>query len=247
MVADSALILAMFVAALLYAAVGHGGASSYLAIMALAGVAPETMKPVALTLNVFVASIALSKYARAGYFSWPLFWPLAIVSVPCAYLGGLLTLPPSLYRPLVGGVLCYCAWLILRRTPAADSAPIKLPPRWQLSVSGGVIGFLSGITGVGGGIFLSPLMLLLRWAPVKHLSGVAAAFILANSLAALAGMSDIASRLPSTMPVWIVAVCVGGYIGAELGSRHLPSIMIRRLLAVVLLVAGTKMVASIWF
>lgn len=242
--ADALLLVALFAAALLYASVGHAGASSYLAIMALIGVAPEMMKPAALALNVFVAAIATFKFARAGYFSWTLFWPLAALSIPCAFLGGLLTLPPQFYRPLVGVILCYCAWLVLRRARNDSMELINAPPRWALAGVGGAIGLLSGLTGVGGGIFLSPLMLLLRWAPTKAISGIAAAFILVNSLAALAGSAPKLALLPASFPLWIIAVCIGGYIGAELGSRRFNLVLIRRLLALVLLVAGVKMVIS---
>jgi len=157
---DILLAALIFVAALLYSAVGHGGASGYLAAMALADISPLVMKPTALALNILVALIATTKYCRAGAFSWHLFWPLALASVPFAYLGGVLTLPGYLYKPLVGAVLIYAAW----RSFHTAHHPAQAVPRPHLSLlmlAGAVLGFLSGLTGVGGGIFLSPLLLFL--------------------------------------------------------------------------------------
>lgn len=236
----AALILA---AALLYSSVGHGGASGYLAAMALFGVAPAVMKPTALALNVLVSLIATLRFYRAGAFSWQLFLPLIIASVPMAYLGGVLTLPPDLYRPVVGVVLIYAAWRFFFTAGKSDYELAK-PSLPLLFVTGLALGFLSGLTGVGGGIFLSPLLLFLRWAPLKTISGISAAFILANSLAGLLGVMSKAPALPPALPLWGVAAIVGGLIGAEFGSRRLGNKTIQKLLAAVLVIAGLKMVLT---
>jgi len=236
----AALILA---AALLYSSVGHGGASGYLAAMALFGVAPAVMKPTALALNVLVSLIATIRFYRVGAFSWPLFLPLILASVPLAYLGGVLTLPPHFYRPVVGVVLLYAAWRFFFTASQTDYELVK-PSLPVLLATGGALGFLSGLTGVGGGIFLSPLLLLLRWAPIKTISGISAAFILANSVAGLLGVLSHSPSLPSALPLWAVAAVVGGLVGAEFGSRRLGNAMIQKLLAAVLVIAGLKMVLT---
>lgn len=236
----AALILA---AALLYSSVGHGGASGYLAAMALFGVAPAVMKPTALALNVLVSLIAAVRFYRVGAFSWQLFLPLIVASVPMAYLGGVLTLPAALYRPVVGVVLLYAAWRFFYTAGKADYELAK-PSLPVLLVTGAALGFLSGLTGVGGGIFLSPLLLYLRWAPLRTISGISAAFIFANSVAGLLGVMSKAPSLPPALPMWAVAAVAGGLIGAEFGSRRLGNSMIQKLLAAVLVIAGLKMVLT---
>lgn len=236
------LIPAFFAGALLYATVGHGGASAYLAIMALAGLAPAEMRPVALMLNVVVASIATYKYVRAGCFDARLLAWFAVFSLPLAYLGGSLSLPDAWFKPVVGVVLMFAAWRLLSPSMAVRDSEVRRAPLGGIAVSGGAMGFLSGLTGVGGGIFLSPLVLLLGWASTRATSGVAAAFILLNSLAGLAGFLG-RGVLPQTATLawWALAVAAGGWIGAEIGSRRLASAWIRRLLAVVLAIAGGKL------
>lgn len=238
--ADALLAALILVAALLYSSVGHAGASGYLAAMALMGVAPATMKPAALALNILVATIATFKFHRAGAFSWPLFWPFALTSIPCAYLGGWLTLPGHYYKPLVGVMLIYAAWYSFH-TANRSSAVVPAPISVRLLV-GALLGFLSGLTGVGGGIFLSPLLLYFRWAEVRVVSGVAAAFILVNSIAGLLGVMRVTVTLPEGLPLWAVAAVLGGLIGAEYGSRRLGNPAIKRLLSLVLAIAGAKMI-----
>ena len=238
------LAVLILLAAALYSSVGHAGASGYLAAMALFGVAPSVMKPTALALNILVAAIATVKFYRAGAFSWSIFWPLAITSIPCAFIGGLITLPVSWYKPLVGIVLVYAAWRAFYIAGETKPVPCKPPSRPVLVGVGAGLGLLSGLTGVGGGIFLSPLLLLCRWAETKTVSGTSAAFILVNSIAGFAGIVVASAAIPTPIPLWAVAAVVGGFVGAELGSRRLANPTIRRMLALVLLIAGLKMILS---
>jgi uncharacterized membrane protein YfcA len=234
------LSLLIFTAALLYSSVGHGGASGYLAAMALFGVAPHVMKPTALVLNLIVATIGTIRFYRAGYFSWQLFWPFAVFSIPCAFIGGWLKLPLGYYKGIIGVVLLFSAWrLAVKPTSSATTTkPIALPLAFTL---GAGLGLLSGLTGVGGGIFLSPLILLMGWAEVRQTAAISAAFILVNSAAGLLGHLASVKAVPGDIVWWAPAALVGGLIGSELGSRRLPPLAIRRLLATVLLVAGIKM------
>lgn len=235
---------AMLVAAFLYAAVGHGGASAYLAAMALAGVAPQEMRPIALLLNVLVSAIATWKFQRAGHFRWRLFWPFAAVSIPLAYIGGAIALPGQAYKMLVGAVLVYAAWSLWQSGRAGDEMrALRQPPvPWAMAI-GAAMGLLSGLTGVGGGIFLSPLLLMLGWAGTKQTSAVAAPFILVNSIAGLAAIA-VAGGAALPAHIWILgaAVLAGGWLGAEYGSRKFANPVVRRMLAVVLAAAGAKMV-----
>jgi hypothetical protein len=236
----------MLFAAFGYASVGHGGASAYLAAMALAGVAPAEMRPVALLLNILVSALGSYKFYRAGHFRWRLFWPFALVSIPLAGVGGAITLPGQAYRILVGAVLLYAAWQLWRSARAGDEMrPLREPPlHWAMAI-GAAMGLLAGLTGVGGGIFLSPLLLMLGWAGTKQTSAVAAPFILVNSIAGLAaGVIAKSAALPAYVWLLAPAVIVGGWLGAEYGSRRFANPVVRRVLAVVLALAGAKMVLA---
>jgi uncharacterized membrane protein YfcA len=235
------LAILMFLAALLYSSVGHAGASGYLAVMAIFGVAPEVMKPTALALNILVATITTIKFYRVGAFSWKILLPFALGSIPFAFIGGGLALPGHLYKPVVGIILIYAAYRLLRVNHLNDTAAIKPLPFWAGVVSGGAIGFLSGLTGVGGGIFISPLLLFMAWAHTRETAGISAAFILLNSIAGLFGNLASVSQLPGVIIYWAPAVVIGGFIGAEYGSKQLGSLALKRLLAVVLIIAGLKM------
>ncbi|HZH29961.1 MAG TPA: sulfite exporter TauE/SafE family protein [Pyrinomonadaceae bacterium] len=238
------LSLLILAAAALYSSVGHAGASGYLAAMALFGLAPATMKPAALCLNVLVATIATFRFWRAGCFSWPLFWPFAVASIPLAFVGGALTLPNNVYKQIVGLTLLYAAvrLFLFTRAQAASGAATRDAPLAAAMPLGALIGLLSGLTGVGGGIFLSPLLLLMNWADTRRTAGVSAAFILVNSIAGLLGNLTNLQSLPPALPYFALAAVAGGIAGSEYGSRRLASVTIRRLLAVVLLVAGVKMI-----
>lgn len=237
--------LCFFAAAALYSSVGHAGASGYLAIMALFGLDPAVMRPTALVLNILVALIAAVKFYRVGSFSWPLFWPFALTSVPAAFLGGRLVLPSDSYRAVVGVVLLYAAWRMFQAARVGGREEVaSAPPIWVGLLAGFGIGLLSGLTGVGGGIFLSPLLLMMGWAKMRESSGVAAFFILVNSVAGLLGVLSSVSAVPSGIALWAPAAVIGGWIGAEYGSRRLAPPALRRLLALVLVVAGLKLVFS---
>jgi uncharacterized membrane protein YfcA len=233
--------------AALYSSVGHAGASGYIAAMALFAIAPAVMKPTALTLNILVATIATVRFYRAGYFSWRILLPFALSSIPFAFIGGALTLPGKDYQRIVGLALLFASYMLWARAKAhtaATAAEVKPVPLLLALVLGAGIGLLSGLTGVGGGIFLSPLVLLLGWAETRQMSGVAAAFILVNSIAGLAGHLASMQNLPGSIYMWGIAAVAGGVVGSELGRRRLATVTLRRLLAVVLVIAGVKMLLT---
>jgi uncharacterized membrane protein YfcA len=239
----------ILLAAALYSSVGHAGASGYLAAMALVGMAPDGMRITALALNVLVATIGAVSYMRAGHFDWRIFYPFAVLSIPAAFIGGALQIPPAIYKPAVGVILLVAAVELGRSaqkaavTEAGDSRSTSVPVGPGLMV-GGAIGLLSGLTGTGGGIFLSPVLLLTGWARTRRTSGVSAVFILVNSIAGLAGTTVSLAALPAGLPVWAVAALAGGVIGTQLGSRWLPVAVLRHLLAAVLVIAGLKLILT---
>lgn len=237
----AAVAMLFLLAAMLYSSVGHAGASGYIGVMALFGFAPAVMKPTALALNILVAAVATVKFYRAGRFSFELFWPFAVTSIPAAFIGGALTLPAKWYDTIVGVVLLYSAVWMFRSAKTAAKVMVHPPPLAAALACGLVIGLLSGLTGVGGGIFLSPLILMMGWAETRATSAVAAAFILVNSIAGLLGHLSSLARVPAALPYWAVAVVVGGWIGAEYGSKRLPTPILRQLLSAVLVVAALKM------
>jgi uncharacterized membrane protein YfcA len=241
---SATLIIAIlfFAGAALYASVGHAGASAYLAVMGLYSFVPDVMKPTALALNILVATVATFKFYRAGLFSWKLFWSFAVVSVPAAFIGGATTLPARWYKVVVGIVLLYAAVWMIRSSLKPLNVTAHPPPLWAAIIAGLAIGFLSGLTGVGGGIFLSPLLLYMGWAETRATSGVAAPFILVNSIAGLLGHLSSIAQLPPSIPIWGVAVVLGGWLGASYGSRRAPAPVLRQLLALVLVVASVKLI-----
>ena len=231
----------IFIVALLYSTVGHAGASGYLAAMALFGMAPAEMKPTALVLNILVACIGSVRFYRGGFFSWRTFWPFAIASIPMSFIGGAITLPDVVYKSIVGAVLLYSAVRLFFSAGGADIREIKLVPVWIALIFGATIGLLSGLTGVGGGIFLSPILLLMHWAKTKETSGISATFILVNSIAGLTGYFTAVHSIPSLGLVLAIAAIIGGTLGSHLGSRHFPLRTISLLLATVLIIAGAKL------
>lgn len=228
--------------AVLYSSAGHAGASGYIAVMALSGMAPDTIKPAALTLNVVVASIGAIQFWRAGHFSWRLFWPFAVISVPAAFAGGYVALPGEWLQRLIGLVLLFSATrlFVQRRDPDEVREPHGVV---ALAVGGG-LGFLAGITGTGGGIFLTPLLLFCRWAVTRTAAAVSVVFILVNSLSGLCGHVASGRAVPSTIWSMVLAAALGGLVGSTLGSGYLPVPAIRVVLALVLVLAAGKLLTA---
>lgn len=234
----------MMAVAALYGSIGHGGASGYLAVMALAGLAPAEMKPTALVLNLGVALIAAVTFWRAGHGSWRTFWPFGLGSVPFAFLGGYLEVPAGTFHLLVAfGLLCAAFRL---GWPAPARLPLKAVPRGPAVAIGAALGLLSGLTGVGGGIYLSPLLLLARWADAKDCAALSALFILANSAAALAAHLAAGRAVPPFAFSLAPFVILGGALGAWVGTHRFSPLAIRRGLAGVLALAGAKLVLLVF-
>jgi uncharacterized protein len=244
------LISGIFLVAILYSSVGHAGASGYIAVMSLLSLAPSSIKPTALALNILVALIGSVQFIRRGNFSWPLFWPFALLAIPGAYIGGYVNLPVTWFKGLLGLVLLYSAWHLIAPTFKKDSLQneaalaSKKPPIVLALLIGAAIGVLSGLTGTGGGIFLTPLLLMMNWAKPKVAAGVSVLFILFNSTAGLVGNIASTQALPSTIAWLLAAAGLGGLIGSTLGSQFIAPQMIKRLLGAVLIIAGLKLVSG---
>lgn len=240
---DIALLAALiFAAAVIYSSVGHAGASGYIAAMALFGLPPAIMRPTALTLNILVASLSTYRWNGAGLVKWKSLAPLAITSIPAAFIGGAVQLPGLWYRILIGIVLLFAAFKLFfqpRETPAGGD-PSAIVPWAPGMLAGGLVGLLSGLTGTGGGIFLSPLLLLFGWAGARASSGITAPFILVNSAAGLAGNLLVLRSLPPELPYFVIAALLGAVVGTQIGIKWASPVMLQRLLAVVLLVAAVK-------
>jgi hypothetical protein len=238
------LALLMALAAALYSTVGHGGASAYLALMALFSVAPEVMRPTALTLNLVVAGFAVCRFGLARVINWRLCAIFAVTAAPAAFLGGMISLPPVYYRPLVGIVLLLAAVRLLWQPTALADRETSSPPLAIALPVGAGLGLLAGLSGTGGGIFLSPLIILLRWEEPRRTSGVAAAFILINSIAGLAGNFAAVRSLPPELPWFVAAVAAGALLGTWLGLARLPRHRLLQCLGLVLTIAGAKLLLS---
>ena len=240
-------VVAFACVAALYSTVGHAGASGYLAVMALLGVAPATMRPTALALNLVVATLATWRFWRAGWIRWSVLAPFVVASVPCAYLGGRIQLPVPGYRALVGVVLLAAAAVLWWRARGGELTLVERDvavPRPAAVTSGAAIGLLSGLTGTGGGIFLSPLLLFAGWAGPRGAAGLAAPFIWLNSLAGLVGLHWATGSLHPHLPWFVAAVLVGGWVGTMLGLTRLPRAALLRALSVVLVIAGGKLILA---
>ena len=237
---DLLLAAGMFFGALLYSSVGHAGASAYLALMALFGLPPAVMRPTALVLNILVAGLTSFRYVGAGLFRWRVLWPFLLGAAPFAFFGGSIQVPGEIYRPLVGAVLWLsAARLLWPREIRAVTDPHDPPILIGVLIGIG-IGFLSGLTGTGGGIFLSPLLLFLGWSNPKVASGVAAVFILVNSVAGLSGNLASVQSLPANLPLFAASVLAGAVVGTTLGIRFRAALIVKAL-GLVLVVAGFKL------
>lgn len=242
----AALAAAFALVAALYATVGHGGASGYLAVATLFSVQPEAWKPGALVLNVLVSGTAAVAFARAGHLRWGLVVPFAGGSVPAAFVGASLAVSARLYSSLLAFALLAAAARLAWRGKAEGEAPPRSPTLPVALPVGAAIGLLAGITGVGGGIFLSPLLLLLGWATPKQTAAASAVFIAANSVSGLAGHLARGAAIPiRELALPIVAAWSGGIVGSVLGARRFSGLLLRRILAIVLLVAAGKLLLAV--
>jgi len=240
---DAQFLLAacMFLGAVLYSSVGHAGASAYIALMALFGVAPAVMRPTALVLNILVASLISRRYLRAGLFRWRTLWPFLIGAIPLAFIGGAIHLPGNYYRWIVGVALLIGGARLLWPKRINAQREIHDPPVWAGVLLGSGIGLLSGLTGTGGGIFLSPIILFLGWSDIRTTSGIAATFILCNSIAGLLGNVTVVQSLPAELPLYAAAVVLGAIVGGAIGTK-IPATWIQRALGLVLMIAGIKLI-----
>lgn len=233
--------------ALLYASVGQAGATGYLAAMGLFQLAPSTMKTTALSLNLLVAAIGTYQFWRNGLLSWRTFYPFGVLGIPFSLAGGAVQLPVHAYYPVVGVILLLAAAQMVRSVITNNretDLPPAVPPFIPALLAGAMIGFVSGTTGTGGGVFLAPAILAMNWVSIRRTAAVTAAYNLLNSGAALIGAYGILGSLPPALPLWLVTVGIGGTIGSFIGSRYLPESALRYILAVILVVSGIKLILS---
>ena len=233
-------LLTLPIVAFLYASVGHGGASGYLALMAIFSFAPETMKPTALLLNLFVAGIAFYHYYKAGYFNKKLFLSFAMASIPMAFVGGMIEVDASIYKKILAVLLIF-AILKMLNVFGKESEYIKQVKMWQGLAVGAVIGFFSGLIGIGGGIILTPIILLLHWGKMKEAAAVSALFIWVNSAAGLVGQMSSGVEISSQAFILVAIAIVGGFLGSYYGSRKFNNSLLRYVLAFVLIIASIKL------
>lgn len=240
------LALLFLAVAALYSSVGHAGASGYIASMALLGFAPEQMRPTALALNLLVGGIGLLRFWRGGHVRWRNVLPFVLASAPAAFFAAQVKLPKESYSLLLGLVLLVAAAGVFRHAARAEREDIDAAGRrvpWLPGLLiGGAIGVLSGLTGTGGAIFLTPLLLFAHWMPTREASGTSVAFVWINSVTGLAGLLHATGTLPTALPLWLGAVAVGALIGTQMGLKWLPVKTLRYALGVVLLIAAGKLI-----
>lgn len=234
----------LLLGAVLYTSVGHAGASAYIAIMSLMGVSATSIKPTALALNIVVSLYTSYNYIKNKLFDLKLIIPLLIGAVPMAYIGGRTHLPSNIYKPIVGAILLFAAFRFVFNKQYTEEKT-KDFNKFAAIFVGAIIGFLSGLTGTGGGIFLSPLVLFLQWGTVKKVSGTASIFILFNSIFGFLGILNSANNLPPTLPLYISFVLIGAFIGTSFGIKRLASHRIKNVLGIVLLIAGLKLLLNL--
>ncbi|MBU6371274.1 MAG: TSUP family transporter [Alphaproteobacteria bacterium] len=231
------LAVCMGLVAVLYASVGHGGASAYLALMAIADVPQKDMRTIALALNIFVAGLGAVRYVRAGRFDAQVFWPFAVTAIPVAFFAGRIELPDAVYRPLLATVLAAAAIRYLAFPTLDATRPVKRPATALAAVAGAALGALAGLTGTGGGIFLSPLLVFTGWARAAETTGIAACFIVANSAAGLAGRFSTL-HAPPELPIFLACAVIGGLVGSTLSLRFFTPVILLRALGCVLAIAA---------
>lgn len=234
----------LFLGAILYTTVGHAGSSIYIAIMSLFGLAAVVIKPTALVLNIFVSSFTSWRFLKAKLFDLKLFIPLAIGAIPMSYVGGSIELSNEIYKPIVGLLLLASGISFLVQFKAKSNSGINPPKHLIAFAVGASIGLLAGLTGTGGGIFLSPIALLFNWTSIKQISGTSALFILVNSIFGLLGHATSVGNLPSALPLFVIAVMSGALIGTRLGIKKFSNQGVKRALGVVLIIAGLKLAAG---
>jgi uncharacterized membrane protein YfcA len=243
--ADLLLAVLLFAVAVLYSSVGHAGASGYIASMALLGFAPEQVRPTALALNLLVGGIGLLRWWRGGNVRWRNVLPFVLASAPAAFLSAQVKPPKESYSLLLGIVLLVAAIGVFRNAARAETEDAATRGRevpWLAGLlAGAAIGVLSGLTGTGGAIFLTPLLLFAHWMPTREASGTSVAFVWINSLTGLAGLLHSGQSLPSMLPLWLGVVALGALLGTQLGLQWLPVRGLRRTLGAVLLIAAAKL------
>ena len=233
-------LLILPIVSFLYASVGHGGASGYLALMALFSISPEVMKPTALLLNLFVAGIAFYYYYKEGFFNSKLFLYFASASIPMALLGGMIEIDASNYKRVLGILLIF-AILKMLIVFGKENTKIKKVKIWQGLLVGGIIGFFSGLIGIGGGIILTPIILLLHWGKMKEAAAVSSLFIWVNSAAAIVGQLSIGAVINEESFVLVGIAIIGGLFGGYYGSKKINNQYLRYILAFVLIIASIKL------
>ncbi|HJN64068.1 MAG: hypothetical protein CMI57_02160 [Parcubacteria group bacterium] len=237
-------LICILIIAFLYASVGHGGASGYHAVMALFAVEAILMKSTALTLNIFVAGISFYHYQKSGYFKWKLFLPFALGSIPLAYLGGVINVEEDIYKGILGIFLVFATLKMLGIIGKEREGLIKLPFGLGI-IFGGILGFISGLIGIGGGIILSPVLLIFRWAKMKQAAAISALFILVNSVSGLSGIISSGNYKPiDDIWIWIIIAIIGGFAGSYFGSKKISSKRVQYLLAIVLFIASIKLLIT---
>ena len=238
-----AFYILLLIVAFLYASVGHGGASGYLALMALFQIAPETMRPTALVLNLFVSGIAFFQFYKAKHFVWSLFLPLAAASVPMSFVGGLMLVNAVLYKRILGLLLIFPIIRLLGVEKKSVEQPLQQPKQVWLILIGAIIGLLSGMIGIGGGIILSPVLILLRWVDQKQNAAVGALFIFVNSLAGLGGQYSTGLHVNNEMFAYVAVALIGGVAGSYLGAKQFNQLVLKKILMVVLIIASAKLLS----
>lgn len=230
----------LFIVAFLYASVGHGGASGYLALMALFGFSSAIMKSSALVLNIFVSLISFYQYYKGGHFRWKLFLPFIITSIPASFIGAYITLDSMMYKKILGVLLIFPILRLLGIIGKENETIREVRIVWALII-GGIIGLLSGMIGIGGGIILSPVILLLHWGNMKETAAVSALFIFVNSLAGLLGLMAQGTAIDSQIYLWLIVAIAGGIAGAYIGRKLLSNKALKAILAFVMVIASVKL------